>query len=1162
MEALWKICFMFLGALLGSTVAVRNCDVKLPDKCYTVPDNSLGWSEARSKCQELGGDLAVLESEHVRDAVNVLAKSGAKLWIGLRKPHGNGRPLWVETTIPYKENKAYPWARSPSSDAECVMGVGNNEHVFEWQFSDCRNAESFLCEVTESDDALHIVKRKTNKAKSTRRTHRNPSVDNILRINRDLNLFQGDIKLTEEQERRHSAGMPILSNHEKRGITTNDYLYWPGNVVHYVFDEETTSEGSPISEFGRGIIRDALDDLEAETCLTFTEGVADNYISMFNGGGCWSYIGKIGGKQELSLYDGNSGSCWWEGIIQHEVLHALGFFHEQSRYDRDDYIEIKWDNIKSGTEGNFAKEYNMNLQSTMYDYGSLMHYGLYDFAIDPALPTMVMLQDYDGEVGQINGLSLTDIVEVNGIYSCYEGPGWSEWSAWSDCTQTCGGGSQDRYRTCGDESCEGSNIDTRTCMIVGCPQFTGYIYDGCWILPESLPSLEGTGNPHLDGEYATRTDKALKCASAATHVEELYFALGDGGACYAFSDYGLLTSAGSSDECVEGLGTENSIDVYQLQTFTCPFGNPYEFEGDMVFCEVPDGGPVVPFLDSCPGGYSCTHVSGDTDDPISVCCPIRYCGDVCGGVIEERLCYCDNLCHSWGDCCPEYIDDCAETANCYGSGDPHYKTFDGTYYDYQGECEYILMTDGCNDQSKFAVIVDNDLTSPGSTVTYTKQARIEVYDMVIELLPLKEVKIDGTTVYPPITMNYLTIKDVGLYLVVNIGYGFRVSWDGWSVIRVDLVSDYLEKVCGLCGWFNNNPDVDFVTSAMELTSDVYVFGNSWETIEECIPEEGGSDSYSDVTDTTRRFVDVGPCDLNSQNADQALDICTSLIGALPECAGTLPPEVFIDACKMDLCDSLPGDEAGGCAVLASYVALCQNEGIVISDWRYNTACEIDCPVNMIYKTCGPACPATCDEPNPVGECTTQCVEGCFCEDGLIFDTGGICIPQSSCGCYKKETRYLFGEQLPNGDTCNCEFPDTVCSGCHFYEVHMDKANWETAKANCEANNGRLAKLNTKAIWNLVRRFIMDNGYSNVLKGFWFGLDDIITEGQFVWSDGTPLLPGDFTKWARNQPSSKPLKAAVQDCVQMWDRRGLKWDDDKCVKEKGYICEYDNACFEP
>lgn len=59
---------------------------------------------------------------------------------------------------------------------------------------------------------------------------------------------------------------------------------------------------------------------------------------------CWSSIGYSGYDQDLSIDHG----CGYKGVIIHEILHALGFFHEQSRLDRDKYVTIKWDNIEEG----------------------------------------------------------------------------------------------------------------------------------------------------------------------------------------------------------------------------------------------------------------------------------------------------------------------------------------------------------------------------------------------------------------------------------------------------------------------------------------------------------------------------------------------------------------------------------------------------------------------------------------------------------------------------------------------------------------------------------------------------------------------------------------------------------------------------------------------
>ena len=63
------------------------------------------------------------------------------------------------------------------------------------------------------------------------------------------------------------------------------------------------------------------------------------------------------------------------GIVAHEIGHAMGFYHEQSRTDRDDYVTILWDNIQERPKGNFRKAGSMNSYGVKYDYSSVMHYG-------------------------------------------------------------------------------------------------------------------------------------------------------------------------------------------------------------------------------------------------------------------------------------------------------------------------------------------------------------------------------------------------------------------------------------------------------------------------------------------------------------------------------------------------------------------------------------------------------------------------------------------------------------------------------------------------------------------------------------------------------------------------------------------------------------------
>ena len=63
--------------------------------------------------------------------------------------------------------------------------------------------------------------------------------------------------------------------------------------------------------------------------------------------------------------------------IEHELMHPIGFFHEQSRTDRDYYIKVLWSNVKPGKENNFKKydASKINALGQPYNYHSVMHYG-------------------------------------------------------------------------------------------------------------------------------------------------------------------------------------------------------------------------------------------------------------------------------------------------------------------------------------------------------------------------------------------------------------------------------------------------------------------------------------------------------------------------------------------------------------------------------------------------------------------------------------------------------------------------------------------------------------------------------------------------------------------------------------------------------------------
>lgn len=133
--------------------------------------------------------------------------------------------------------------------------------------------------------------------------------------------------------------------------------------------------------------------------------------------GCWSYVGCLKGVQTLNL---QSNGCMYHGTIVHEFLHALGFFHQQSSSDRDDYINVHLENATPGTQHNFRK-YGPNVITNFgveYDYSSIMHYGRFYFSKN-GLPTITSKTSYGSDMGQRLRLTEPDIKKINKMYNCY-----------------------------------------------------------------------------------------------------------------------------------------------------------------------------------------------------------------------------------------------------------------------------------------------------------------------------------------------------------------------------------------------------------------------------------------------------------------------------------------------------------------------------------------------------------------------------------------------------------------------------------------------------------------------------------------------------------------------------------------------------------------------
>ncbi len=202
-----------------------------------------------------------------------------------------------------------------------------------------------------------------------------------------------------------------------RTVRLKSKKLWESKTIPYELDLQYTA-------LERSRILQGMRSLDGRTCIKFVRRTNQTdyiYINR-NADTCSSEIGRRGGKQSLSLAPVCVGDWRGPGAVIHELMHALGFIHEQSRYDRDSWIEIDFDNIWGG-EGNknLRKYSHMELDTlkTSYDYASIMHYPEYIpfFVKDPSKPIFRPLKITKGvKIGQTFRLSATDITSVRKLY--------------------------------------------------------------------------------------------------------------------------------------------------------------------------------------------------------------------------------------------------------------------------------------------------------------------------------------------------------------------------------------------------------------------------------------------------------------------------------------------------------------------------------------------------------------------------------------------------------------------------------------------------------------------------------------------------------------------------------------------------------------------------
>ncbi|XP_072740487.1 alpha-tectorin [Ciconia boyciana] len=357
-----------------------------------------------------------------------------------------------------------------------------------------------------------------------------------------------------------------------------------------------------------------------------------------------------------------------------------------------------------------------------------------------------------------------------------------------------------------------------------------------------------------------------------------------------------------------------------------------------------------------------------------------------------------------------------ESSTCVVFGDPHYHTFDGFLFHFQGSCSYLLARQ-CWPGSQlpyFNVEAKNE-NRGSSSVSWLRDIFVEVYSHKI-VLPkgsFGKAKVDDLVVSLPISLELGAIKvyQSGLSTALETDFGLLVTYDGQHYASISVPGTYINATCGLCGNYNKDPEDDTLRSDGRLATSVPDLGESWRVPH---PERKCSPGCLD---------NCSLCDAATESLYFTSEYCGFINksgGPLWECSAVVDPTAFVHSCVYDLC-SARDNGSSLCQAIQAYAAVCQALGISVREWRTQTGCAtaVRCPELSHYSVCASSCPATCSDLTAPLACSSPCAEGCECNRGHVLSTDR-CVPIQKCGCDVDGRYYAIGESFWAVADCTVE----------------------------------------------------------------------------------------------------------------------------------------------
>ena len=243
-------------------------------------------------------------------------------------------------------------------------------------------------------------------------------------------LIDGDILMRTEQVKAILSGQKILPS-------TSDAAYldllWTDGIIPFEFDINVVAANQSVAISAMAVLESAA-NVHFQQCTTNSCPTLSNYIHIQNSTLNNSSVGMVGFGQTVNIFNWNL-----QYVVVHELLHTLGFYHEQSRPDRNNYIQVNCTFVQGGCNGTiFNSNFDIPILATSYgyyDFDSVMHYKQCDFTIGANCPadntqTITVLppnQNQQTLIGQRTHLSELDKATVSFLYP------YADWRFY-DCT--------------------------------------------------------------------------------------------------------------------------------------------------------------------------------------------------------------------------------------------------------------------------------------------------------------------------------------------------------------------------------------------------------------------------------------------------------------------------------------------------------------------------------------------------------------------------------------------------------------------------------------------------------------------------------------------------------------------------------------------------------